>query len=79
MRSKKDIYERVILNDEAPQITTPYFKFYENQVHCQSGNVYVSMNEKEVCVLADISGGTLFIGNESYTLKAGEETVVGRA
>lgn len=175
---KKDIYERVILNDEVPQITTPYFKFYENQVHCQSGNaknleisireyygsmletgattlyeeydpmmsgaehyamygepygkslchawsaspiyllgcyrlgvqntgvayetfevrpqlgnlnefsgkvpvpggnVYVSMNEKEVCVLADIPGGTLFIGNKSYTLKAGEEIVVERA
>lgn len=35
---KKDIYERVVRNDEVAQITTPYFKFYENQVHCQSGN-----------------------------------------
>jgi alpha-L-rhamnosidase len=35
---KKDLYERVILNDEVPQITTPYFKFYENQVHCEAGN-----------------------------------------
>ena len=35
---KKDIYERVVLNDEVPQITTPYFKFYENQVHCKAGN-----------------------------------------
>ena len=35
---KKDIYERVILNDDVSQITTPYFKFYENQVHCQEGN-----------------------------------------
>lgn len=35
---KKDIYERVILNDEVAQITTPYFKFYENQVHCKAGN-----------------------------------------
>ena len=35
---KKDIYERVVLNDEVTQITTPYFKFYENQVHCKAGN-----------------------------------------
>ncbi len=35
---KKEIYERVILNDEVAQITTPYFKFYENQVHCMAGN-----------------------------------------
>lgn len=35
---KKDIYERVVLNDEVPQITTPHFKFYENQVHCKAGN-----------------------------------------
>ena len=35
---KKDIYERVVLNDEVPQITTPYFKFYENQVHRKAGN-----------------------------------------
>ena len=35
---KKDIYERVVLNDEVPKITTPYFKFYENQVHCKAGN-----------------------------------------
>lgn len=37
-RQKKDIYENVILNDDVPQITTPYFKFYENQVHCMAGN-----------------------------------------
>lgn len=29
---KKNIYEKVILNPEVPAITTPYFKFYENQV-----------------------------------------------
>ena len=28
----------MVLNDEVPQITTPYFKFYENQVHCKAGN-----------------------------------------
>ncbi len=37
-KQKKDIYEKVILNEEVRQITTPYFKFYENQVHCLEGN-----------------------------------------
>ena len=36
---KKDIYDHVILNANVPQITTPYFKFFENQVHCLEGNV----------------------------------------
>lgn len=36
---KRAIYENVILNEEVSQITTPYFKFYENQVHCEAGNV----------------------------------------
>ena len=35
---KKNIYERVVCNDNVIQITTPYFKFYENQVHCMEGN-----------------------------------------
>lgn len=35
---KKDIYEKVVLNDAVTQITTPYFKFYENQVHCKAGD-----------------------------------------
>lgn len=34
---KQDIYERVILNPEVRPITTPYFTFYENQVHCMQG------------------------------------------
>lgn len=37
-QQKKNIYQNVILNDHVPPITTPYFKFYENQVHCQEGN-----------------------------------------
>ena len=35
---KNDIFERVILNPEVKQITTPYFKFYENQVYCMHGD-----------------------------------------
>lgn len=36
-QQKKDIYEKVILNEDITPITTPYFKFYENQVHCLEG------------------------------------------
>lgn len=35
---KRDIYERVVLNPAVRPITTPYFKFYENQVVCQAGD-----------------------------------------
>lgn len=35
---KTQIYQNVVLNDDVRQITTPYFKFYENQVHCEEGN-----------------------------------------
>lgn len=37
-QQKEGIYKNVILNPRVPEITTPYFKFYENQVHCQEGN-----------------------------------------
>ena len=35
---KAALYEHAILNEAVPQITTPYFKFYENLVHCEAGN-----------------------------------------
>ena len=35
---KKEIYENVVMNDMVSPVTTPYFKFYENQVHCLEGN-----------------------------------------
>lgn len=35
---QKSIYENVVCNDNVPQITTPYFKFYENQVVCREGD-----------------------------------------
>lgn len=54
---KADIYERVILNDEVRQITTPYFKFYENQVHCIAGNK--ELLEKS---LREYYGGMLKLG-----------------
>ena len=36
---RKNIYEKVVCNDNVTAITTPYFKFYENQVHCEEGNL----------------------------------------
>ena len=35
---KASLYQHAILNDDVPQITTPYFKFYENLVHCEMGS-----------------------------------------
>ena len=35
---KKAIYEHVVLNPDVRAITTPYFKFYENQVVCEAGD-----------------------------------------
>ena len=35
---KKDIIERVVRNPAVRPITTPYFKFYENQVVCEAGD-----------------------------------------
>jgi len=34
---KRNIYENVMINDTIPPITTPYFKFYENQAFCEEG------------------------------------------
>ena len=36
---KSAIYRNVILNPEIRQITTPYFKFYENMVRCEEGDL----------------------------------------
>lgn len=35
---RKNIYERVVCDPEVTAITTPYFKFYENQVICEEGD-----------------------------------------
>ncbi|MBQ7372078.1 MAG: hypothetical protein IJW67_09415 [Blautia sp.] len=35
---KKQVYENVVQNEQIAPITTPYFTFYENQVHCLAGN-----------------------------------------
>ncbi len=41
--TKRKIYENVVLNDAVPQITTPYFKFFEYQVYGM---------EREIALLA---------------------------
>ncbi len=35
---KKNIYEKVVCDPAVTPITTPYFKFYENQVICEEGD-----------------------------------------
>lgn len=36
---KKQIVENVLLNEQVPQITTPYFKFYEMDALCKMGRL----------------------------------------
>ncbi len=36
---KEVIYERVIRNPDIAPITTPYFKYYENVLHCEMGQI----------------------------------------
>lgn len=60
---KQKIYENVVLNDAVPPLTTPYFKFYENQVHCEAGD---PCHKLEDCILnyygpmKDLNATTLF-------------------
>lgn len=45
---KKQIVEQVLLNEQVPQITTPYFKFYEMDALCKMGRleeVFVRIRE----------------------------------
>lgn len=54
---RHQIYERVVCNPDVTPITTPYFKFYENQVHCEEGNL--SLLEES---LRDYYGSMLALG-----------------
>lgn len=58
---KETVYKNVILNDDVPQITTPYFKFYENQVHCEAGNI--SLLDASI---RDYYGGMLKLGATTF-------------
>ncbi len=45
---KKQIVEQILLNEQVPQITTPYFKFYEMDALCKMGRleeVFVRIRE----------------------------------
>lgn len=43
---RDSIYRNVMCNEAVPPITTPYFKFYENRVHCEAGNI----EQLEACI-----------------------------
>ena len=58
---KAEIYKNAILNDAVPPITTPYFKFYENQVHCMAGNS--AMLEESI---REYYGGMLQLGATTF-------------
>lgn len=58
---KQNIYEKVINSTKVPAITTPYFKFYENQVRCENGDID-SMQEE----LEQYYGGMLDLGATTF-------------
>lgn len=58
---KESIYQRVINNPEIAAITTPYFKFYENQVRCEAGEIDLMQIELE-----NYYGGMLDIGATTF-------------
>lgn len=60
-QQKKDIYNLVIENGDVPAIPTPYFKFYENQVHCEAGMIDRMQKELEAYY-----GGMLDIGATTF-------------
>lgn len=58
---KKNICQNVVNNSEIPAITTPYFKFYENQVRCEAGDIDQMQTELE-----DYYGGMLDLGATTF-------------
>lgn len=58
---QKEIARHVLMNDEVPQITTPYFKFYELEAMCRLGYL------KEVLdVIRDYWGGMIRRGAVTF-------------
>lgn len=58
---KQNIYRNVVNNPDVPAITTPYFKFYENQVRCEAGEIDLMQAEVE-----NYYGGMLDIGATTF-------------
>ncbi|MCL2527261.1 MAG: alpha-rhamnosidase [Defluviitaleaceae bacterium] len=55
------IIDKVLKNDAIPQITTPYFKFYELEVLCATGETQAALN-----IMLDYWGGMLNLGATSF-------------
>lgn len=58
---RQDIFEHVLMNDEVPAITTPYFKFYELEVLCRMGR-----KEEVKKIIKDYWGGMLKRGAVTF-------------
>ncbi|MFV0364511.1 MAG: amylo-alpha-1,6-glucosidase [Suipraeoptans sp.] len=60
--TKQSIYDNVILNNDISRITTPYFKFYENLAHCESGNddIIETLMKEYYGAMLDIGATTFY-------------------
>lgn len=46
-KERKEIIHQVLLNDNIPQIKTPYFSFYEMLALCKTGNIEITQKQIE--------------------------------
>ena len=60
-KQKKQIVENVLLNEQVPQITTPYFKFYEMDALCKMGRL-----EEVLARIREYWGGMLKRGAVTF-------------
>lgn len=58
---RESIIQNVLLNDDIPQISTPYFAFYELEVMCQTGQL-----ERVTKRMEDYWGGMLALGATTF-------------
>ncbi|MBQ2676164.1 MAG: alpha-rhamnosidase [Clostridia bacterium] len=60
-KTKQDIIENVILNDNIEKITTPYFEFYELDAMCSIGNLQYALD-----MMRSYWGGMLKLGATTF-------------
>ncbi len=60
-KQKKQIVDNVLLNEQVPQITTPYFKFYEMDALCKMGRL-----EEVLARIREYWGGMLKRGAVTF-------------
>lgn len=60
-KQRENIIKNVILNDKIPQISTPYFKFYELEAMCDIGNFDYVTNQ-----IRNYWGGMLKLGATTF-------------